>query len=176
MKKLWVVMLLLVVSLTSRAQVVEAVVLKPVNKGEEPQEVLDAIKRDFPEAVSRTLSVLPAKTYGQQWDVEVYKADDEAQPDYYEVRINAKNGYQTAVYDKTGKLIKVKQVIKNAELPPEVQNTVKKFVDWKVVGDEERITNDKKFTILYKVKLKKGLLSKTLFIDPQGNIKKELPV
>lgn len=40
-----------------------------VKKGEEPKVVLDAIKTDFPDFIAKDLSFLPAKLYGEEWNV-----------------------------------------------------------------------------------------------------------
>jgi hypothetical protein len=175
MKKLLLIMELLVLCLTCRAQI-EKVVLTPVKKGEEPQVVLDSIKKAFPDPISRTLSILPAKTYGKEWNVEISEASAEMTPEYYEVYIKGEKGNYTAVYDKSGNLLKVKQVIKNTELPEKIKTILDtKYAGWKIVGNEERFTNAKKAIVQYKVILKKGLISKAVFFDSEGNIKLAMP-
>jgi hypothetical protein len=176
MKKLLLIMELCVLCLTCRAQVKE-VILTPVKKGEEPQIVLDSIKKQFPDPISRTLSILPAVTYGKEWNVYISKDSEEATPEYYEVDIKGNKGNYTAVYDKSGNLLKVKQVIKDADLPEKVRNTINtKYSGWKIVGNEERFTNAKKAILEYKIALKKGVIRKSVFIDPEGNIKLALPL
>ncbi|MDB5119399.1 MAG: hypothetical protein JWN56_617 [Sphingobacteriales bacterium] len=188
MKTLRVIMVLLVLCVTSKAQVISKVVVKPnasksakaanttVKSEDETKMVIDSIKKEFPEPVVNLLTAIPAKTYGKEWNVYISKESEEETPSYYEVEIKAANGYQTAVYDKAGNLLRVKQIIKNAELPEAVKNTINtKYNDWQVIGDEERISNAAKFTVDYKIKLKKGILRKTVFINPKGEIKNEFP-
>ena len=177
MKKLAVFMMLLVLSFTSRAQVAQEVVFKPVKPGEEPKAVLDSIKKEFPDPVIRTFSLLPGKTYGEQWNVHRSRIEVVNNPDYYEVDIKTPKGYQTQVYDKDGNLLRVKQVIKDVDLPEVVQNAIAtEFPGWTILEEQERISSAEKYTLEYKVKLKKGLLRKTVFVDPAGNIEKELPI
>jgi len=42
----------------------ETLTLRPVKKGEEPKEVMNAIRKDFPKAIVSDLNFLPAKLYG----------------------------------------------------------------------------------------------------------------
>ncbi|MDB5012675.1 MAG: hypothetical protein JWQ25_877 [Daejeonella sp.] len=189
MKTLRVIMVLLVLCVTSKAQIVSKVVLKPtevkntkavdttVKNEDQSKIVIDSIKKKFPEPVVNVLTKIPAKTYGKEWNVYISEESEAETPDYYEVEIKAANGYQTAVYDGSGNLLKLKQIIKNADLPEAVRNTITtKYKDWKVIGDEERISNAAKFNVNYKVKLKKGILRKTVFISPEGEIKNEFPL
>ena len=168
----------LALCITSNAQAVEQVALKRVKEGEAPEAILNAIKGDFPDPISRTLSLLPAKTYGAEWNVEISEASEEAEPQYYQVEINAKNGNYVAVYDKSGKLLKTKQVIENAELPEKVRMILgTAYKGWKMTGHEERIKNNfGKFDVTYKVPLRKGLKRKTIFFAPDGSIKREVPI
>lgn len=168
----------LVLCIQGNAQAVEQVALKEVKEGEEPDAILNAIKKDFPDPIRRTLSFLPAKTYGAEWDVEISKASEEADPLYYEVEIEAENGNYRAVYDKSGRLLKTRQVIENAELPEKVKMVLSTaYKGWKIEGREERIKNNfGKFDVTYKVPLRKGLKRKTIFFAPDGSIKRELPI
>lgn len=176
MKKLFLIMALGVLGLTCSAQI-EQVVLTPVKKGEAPQVLLDSIKKSFPNSISQTLSTITASSYGKAWNVYISPASAEITPLYYHVYLKGKNGNQTLIYDKDGNLLKVKQVIKNTEIPEPVKNTLNtKYTDWTLVGNEERITTAKeKSGVEYKVILKKGVLKKAVFIDPEGNVKVALP-
>jgi len=182
--------MLLVLAVTSRAQVISQVIIKPKPlKNTEvsrtiPSEnsdgslaVLESIKTEFPEPIVRTLTTIPAKEYGKEWNVYISKESEEKMPDYYEVVIRTKEGMRTAVYDRSGNLLRVKQVIKNVDLPSSVKETLnEKYKGWQIIDEEERITNAKKSVMEYKVKLKKGLLRKTVFIAPDGTVEKEFPL
>ncbi len=176
MKKLFLIIALGVISVTSSAQITE-VVLTPVKNGEAPQALLDSIKKAFPHPVSQTLSTITAATYGEAWNVSINPASAELNPLYYHVYMRGKNGIQTLIYDKQGNLLKVKQVIKNSEIPDKVKNTLKtKYAGWSTVGNEERITNaNGRIGIEYKVILKKGIIKKAVFIGQEGDVKVALP-
>ncbi|MDJ1500323.1 hypothetical protein [Xanthocytophaga agilis] len=179
MKKLIFCILSLITLLSglpSIAQNEEQVTLRVVKKNQEPKAVLDAIKKDFPTAISRSLSFLPEKDFGQQWTVESNKAISTVDINYYQVEVKTKDAIQTAVYDKSGNLLRIRKVIKNGKLPDQVRSTVSKFDGWQMIGNEEQITDDKQYTIFYKIRLKKGISRKTLFLDPTGQIKKDLPI
>ena len=183
-------MMLLVLSVTSRAQVISQVIIKPKpfknteisktvssEKSDGSLTVLESIKKEFPDPVVRTLTTIPAEEYGREWNVYISKESAEETPDYYEVVIRTNNGMRTAVYDRSGNLLRVKQVIKNVDLPETIRESLhKKYKGWQIIGEEERITNAKKHVLDYKVKLKKGLLRKTVFIAPDGTIARELPL
>lgn len=176
MKKLFLIMALGILSLTCSAQI-EKVVLKPVKKGEAPQVLIDSIQKAFPNSVSKTLSTITANSYGKAWNVYISPASEKTTPLYYEVYLKGVNGYQTLIYDEKGNLLKVKQVLKNADIPEPVKSTLNtKYSGWNVIGKEERITNANQISgVEYKVKLKKGVLKKAVFIDPEGNVKIALP-
>jgi hypothetical protein len=176
MKKLFLIMALGVLSLTCSAQI-EEVVLTPVKNGEAPQVLLDSIKRAFPNTISQTISTITANSYGKAWNVYISPASEEITPLYYYVFLKGKNGNQTLIYDKEGHLLKVKQVLKNIDVPEPVKNTLNtKYAGWAIVGDEERITNaNGKSGIEYKVILKKHGIKKAVFIGPEGDVKVAVP-
>jgi|GEM_PF-1909929 len=148
----------------------EMLTITPVKKGDEPKAVLDAIKTDFPSAVAKDLSFLPSKLYGKEWNVQLAGSTDE-DIQFYQVQIAEKDVLYTAVYDKDGKLLSSKEMIKTSRLPSAVVASVKKFSDWKMIESHEVIkTKGSKARLYYKVRLQKGMEHKNVFLDPQGNI------
>jgi hypothetical protein len=176
MKKLILIMALNVAALASSAQIAK-VALKPTNNSKTPQVVLDSIKKAFPEPISQTLSTITAQNYGKQWDVEISPASEEESPLYYQVFIHNKTGRYTAIYDKNGNLLKMKQTLKNISLPEAVNQTIQsKYNGWSLLDKEERIENNgKKASTEYKVLLKKGLIKKAVYFDDNGKVKLSLP-
>ncbi|MES3018679.1 MAG: hypothetical protein V4721_12905 [Bacteroidota bacterium] len=175
MKKLILVMALNVAALACSAQIAK-VALKPADKGVAPQVVLDSVKKAFPAPITHTLTSITAAQYGKQWNVEISPASAQETPTYYEVSIRNQDGSYLAIYDKEGNLLRVRQTLKNAQLPEAVHRTINtKFNGWSMVDKEERILAGKKFTTDYKVLLKKGLLKKAVYLDAEGNVKRALP-
>jgi hypothetical protein len=154
----------------------ETVTLTEVKKGEEPQAVLDAVKQDFPGSSVGNISILPHLLYGEEWDVTTDdEEDDDAQaPDYYQVSASGKNTSFTAVYDKNGKLLRSREILKGDALPDAITTTLnKRYAGWKVAGDREKIKDAKGVTVTYKVLLQKGKEKRRVAFDPSGKIIKE---
>lgn len=150
-------------------------VIRPVKKGEEPKAVMDALKKDFPNTVVESLSFLPSKLYGEEWNITV-EGQENIEPTYYQVYIKKEKENYTAVYDKSGKLLSSKHIIEDASLPKPVNETVKKFAGWHVDKAQEIIEYKSKgneFSNLYKVKLQQGAKHKVLFVNPNGEIVKD---
>lgn len=176
MKKLILIMALSLATLASSAQIAK-VALKPSEKGHTPQVVLDSIKKAFPQPISQTLSTITAQNYGKEWEVDISPASAEESPLYYQVFIHNKTGRYTAIYNKDGNLLKMKQIFMNPTLPEEVNKTLQsKYGDWKLVKTEERLSNDghRAYTE-YKVLLKKGPVKKAVYLDETGRVKFGIP-
>ncbi len=155
----------------------ETLTIKPVKKGEEPKEVMEAIKQDFPKAIVQNLSILPAKLYGEYWSV--YRDDNLSgkTPAFYVVYLKETNELYRALYDKHGNIKSSKFIIKQAQLPKEVTSTVaKKYPDWKIINDLEKITSkDGKTKEVYHVGIEKNKMHRSLFLDNSGKLIKDVP-
>lgn len=144
--------------------------ITPVKKGEEPQQVMEAIKKDFPEAVSKDLAFLPTKIYGDEWNVEV-TGDDVNELNFYEIDLIQGKNHYAAVYNKDGKLLSSKEIIRSESPPSVVNEAIGKFKGWKMDKFHETIRyRNHKTTDTYKIKLHKGAEHKVVFIDPKGEI------
>lgn len=177
MKKLFLVMALGVLSLACSAQV-EKVVLTPAKNTEVSSEtVLDSVKKVLPHPISSTLNAI-ASSDTRPWNVYFTPASDEIEPMFYHVYLRGKAGRQTLIYDKDGNLVQVKQVLKNTEVPETIQKTLsKKYSGWRVLENQERhISANDKATTDYKVILKKGIIKKSVILEPDGDVKTALPV
>ncbi len=179
MKKLFLIIALGVLSLTCSAQV-EKLVLKPAKSSEVSNSfVLDSIKRALPGPIGQALSVLASDNSGKAWSVSFSPASSESfQPTYYQVFLKSNDGKKTMVYDKDGNLVRVRQVLKNTEVPERVINTLNtRYKDWTLIDKEERHVNSTdKISIDYKVILKKGILKKAVLLDPDGDVKLAIPM
>lgn len=132
---------------------------------------MDAVRAQFPDAIVNQLSYLPYKLYGEEWNV---RTEGVPLDDISLYRVHLKQGEKefTGVYDKNGKMLSSDTFVDFAALPPEVQNSLKKFKDWHVDHAHEYIQyNGKKTSDTYRVKLQKGAEHKIIFMDPQGNIR-----
>lgn len=154
----------------------ETLTLKPVKKGEEPKEVMDGIKQDFPKAIVGDLSMLPAKLYGEQWSASLQNNLDGTTPDFYHVSMKEGNEHYKAVYNKSGKLISSKTVVKNTQLPKEITATIaKKYPDWTIVFDSEKITYKRgKIKEATSVEIQKEKMYRLLFMDSGGTLIKDV--
>lgn len=169
MKKTILAIWLMCLALGVMAQEKKLTVTK-VKKGDEPQAVMDALKQDFPKAITKDLSFLPSKLYGEEWNVQL-EGDEINTPNFYQVSIKQGNRDYTAIYDKNGTLLSSKEVIRNSPLPPKVAATVKTFAGWHVDKVHEIIKyKGKTGDNFYRVKLQKGAEHKIVYLDRDGNI------
>ena len=150
--------------------------LKAVKKGEEPKEVMDAIRQDFPKAIVGDLDFLPTKLYGEQWSVVLDDESNGAEPDLYHVHLKQGKQNYEAVYDKSGKVLSSKLLIDQAMLPTDVTATVSsKYPGWKIVKDGEKITTKEGVVKeAYHVEIKKDKAYRSLFLDTGGKVIKDV--
>jgi len=153
----------------------KTVIIKSVKKGEEPQQVMSALKQDFPDAIMKDIAYLPLALYGQEWTVnETDNTDMNTDIEYYQITMHGKGIKYTAVYNKNGKLLTYKETINQTRLPEAVTKALgMSFPDWKVVGDQERLKYSKDQSIVYKVELAKGKSREKVFLDDYGKILRE---
>lgn len=170
MKKSVLIIILLCLAMGAIAQQEQLTITK-VKHGEEPKAVMNAIKSDFPNSVSRNFAFLPAKLYGKEWNVQL-EGDAMESATYYQALIKSGKTEYTAVYDKDGKLMSSKYVIENAKLPKPVNETIKKFEGWHIDAATELIKYNgaKTITDTYKIKIQKGIEHRVIFLDPEGHI------
>jgi len=155
------------------------VTLRPIKKGEEPKAVMNAIKSDFPNAASSELSYLPSLIYNEKWEVTENLESNNDNYDYVTVLLKENNETYRAVYDKTGKILHTKTVIKQADLPTAIMTTIHaKYPGYSIVNDREKITTGKNMVsdIVYRVEIQKGGKGniKSLFLNNAGQILREV--
>ncbi len=176
MKKLIVTCLCLVAGIALVQAQSETLVLKAVKKGEEPKEVMDGIKQDFPQAIVGDLNFLPSLLYGEHWSANLNDNLNGATINYYQVSLKEKNESFTAAYDKTGKMLSSKTVIKNGTLPTEITSAIHiKYPSWKVVSDSEKITyKNGVLKEAYRVQIHEAKMNRNLFFDGSGKLLKDV--
>lgn len=154
----------------------ETLELTAVKKGEEPKAVMDAVNKDFPKAIVKDIVVLPSKLYGEQWSVSDANNLDGSSVLYYQVSVTETNETSKAVYNKSGKLLSSKVIIKETQLPSQISSAItKKYAGWKIVNDREKITyKNEKLKEVYKVEIEKDKMYRSLFIDAAGTIHKDV--
>lgn len=175
MKKLIFTFVCIIAGLAMAQAQTETLTLKAVKKGEEPAAVMNAIKHDFPKAIVDDLRLLPAKLYGEQWSVNLQGDLGGNAPDSYLVNMKIGNENYKAVYDKAGKLISSKTIIKEAALPSEITKTISsKYPSWKIENDRERISYKKgSLKEAYHVQIHQSNRHRSLFFDGTGKILKD---
>lgn len=153
----------------------ETLTLKAVKKGEEPKEVMDAIKQDFPKAIVRNLNILPGKLYGERWSLSFDDKLDGVTPDFYLVNLREDNETYKAVYDKDGKLKSSRFIINQAQLPKEITSAIAaKYPDWTIIRDREKITyNEGIVKEAVHVEIQKDKMYRSLFLDSSGKLLKD---
>lgn len=150
----------------------QTVTITHVKKGEEPQQVMTAVKADFPNSIVRDVAFLPRALYGQEWAVdEQNNMDKNTDILYYRVAANSPTLNYSAVYNKDGKLISFKEIVKQTLLPEAITKTISdQFADWKVVGNQERIQYGKSSSNYYRVELARGRAREKVFFDNNGTV------
>lgn len=174
MKKLILILLCALTGTVVAQAQNETLVLKPVKKGEEPQAVMAAIKKDFPKAIVGDLGFLPAKLYGEEWSAD-FKDNLNGAPDLYRVNLKEGNETYSAVYDRAGNVISSITIIKKAELPKEVTKAIAtKYPGWKIVNDLEKIAY-KKGTAkeAFHVQIQESKMNRHLLLSGSGKFLKD---
>lgn len=144
-----------------------------IKKSDVPAVVITSIEKDFPGGTVTDYTSLPVDVIGEQVFVHMdpnLRAEDY---DTYNVAINGKNFNGYAMYDKKGRLLQSREVLKSIELPYSIGYFIgKNYPGWAVASDREVITThaNNKQQIYYRVKLTKGKEAIRLTLDAHGNI------
>jgi len=152
----------------------EKMTLTPVKKGDEPKQVMEAIKKDFPKAIASDLSFLPAELYGEKWSVS-FKNDLDEDAVFYHVTLKEGKETYRAAYDKDGNILSAKYEIPEAKLPKEVTNAIlAKHPQWSVINDVERITYKKGgIREVFRIQIRQDDKYRSLFVTVDGTIMKD---
>jgi hypothetical protein len=143
-------------------------------EAEIPVNVLESFKRDFKGGEGEEWAILPAKLVNEEYIVSEYNAQSGTKPSYYSVKIKGSNVHSEALYDTNGKLVRMKEVVKNTALPNEVRNVInKRNPGYSIVKDNEIIKKGKSTVTFYRVTILKGKEKKVITVDPHGGHLKE---
>jgi hypothetical protein len=176
MKKSIVTCMCFVAAMVMAQAQTEVLTLEAVKKGAEPKEVMDAIKQDFPKAIVGDLNFLPSLMYGEHWSADLKDNLNGAAPNHYQVSLREKNERFTAAYDKNGKLLSTKTIIKDGALPSEITKTiVSKYPTWKIVNDREKIIyKNGVLKEAYRIQISEDKMHRILFFDGSGKLIKDV--
>jgi hypothetical protein len=143
-------------------------------EAEIPTNVIESFKRDFNGSEGEEWAILPAKLVGEEYVVTGYNDLNGEKPSYYSVKIKGSNVHREALYDTNGKLLRMKEVIKDTALPAEVRKAIiRENPGYAIVKDNEIIKEGKSNVTFYRVIIRKGNLKKLITTDPHGTHLKE---
>ncbi len=146
-------------------------------EAEIPVVVVESYKNDFKGTTNEEWMIVPAALIGEEYVVTGFDNLNGAKPTLYTVTIKGKNVKGEAVYDKEGKLLHFKEVIKDTALPANVRNAVvTKYPGYTFIKDLETIKEGKSNFIHYKVVIEKGKEKMALAVDASGKILREKKV
>ena len=142
-----------------------------------PVAIVEAFKTDYLGAKADEWAIVPAIIVGEEYIVSGYDNLNGEKPTSYLVKIKGTNLRGEAVYDKNGKLMYSKEVIKDVALPAVVRNAVgAKYPGYSFIKDQETIKQGKSDFIHYRVIIEKGKEKMALAVDASGKILKEKKV
>lgn len=148
----------------------EVVFAKKLETKEVPKALKAEIQKDYPSYTLDGVELIPNKLYEQRWVVQ-QKNKFPADMKYYEVDLKGANSHSSAVYTPDGQLLHSREVLKNAELPLAVAQSLKNhYPGWMEWRNKEIITNGKKEITHYLVFLKKGTKEEKVVLNPQGAV------
>ena len=150
---------------------------KKISKQLTPQQVVDSLNKQFPNAKAVEYYQAPADAVRNGWTINV---DDnlDGDLDFYEVSFKNNNLKYYALYNKDGSLVKSRIQETSTNLPEPIKaslmNLKEQYPGYTVVSKtyykNQNYTKSKEY---YEVVAKKGNAKKTLYYSPDGTIVKE---
>lgn len=153
----------------------EAVTISKVKKGDVPAKVVAAFERDFPNAEPIDHVLMNLNASRERWAITKEDMDDyrysNDKPQFYEIEMRGHKIYQQALYDASGKLLKLKTIMKDGTLPAAIkQRLTADYAGWKVIGDKEIINDVGRKPSRYRVRVEQGKEKKTLIFNEEGKV------
>jgi hypothetical protein len=143
-------------------------------EAEIPVNVIESFKRDFKGSEGEQWAILPAKLVNEEYIVTGYNNLNGEKPSYYSVKIKGSKVHREALYDTNGKLLRMKEEIKDTALPAEVRQAIIRGNPGYAIGkDNEIIKADRNNVTFYRVIIRKGNQKKLIVADPHGTHLKE---
>lgn len=138
-------------------------------EAEIPVNVIESFKRDFKGSEGEDWAILPAKLVTEEYIVTGYNNLNGEKPSYYSVKIKGSKVHREALYDTNGKLLRMKEVIKDIALPIEVRKAILQGnPGYAIVKDNVIIKEGKNHVTFYRVIIQKGNQKKLIIADPHG--------
>lgn len=145
-----------------------------IKKAKVPAEVVTVAEEDFQNGEILEWYSFPYKFQEYGWKVEERTDPDVKGPvDHYGVHAKAENGsHMDAVYSADGKLIRMREVLKNTKLPEGIQSALAagEYKDWKITGDKFIIKEGTTSKKHYCVNVEKSGKKKVIYFAPDGKM------
>ena len=152
---------------------------KKINKKSTPQQVIDSLKKRFPDATAIQYYQAPASgvTKGGWAVTEEDNLPPGEELDYYTISFKRSNAQYYGLYDKDGTLIQSKMEQKLDDLPEPIRNSLKNlsqsYPGYKVTSKNYyKKTNYSKSKEYYEVTASNGKETKKVYYAADGTILK----
>ncbi|HEY9049107.1 MAG TPA: hypothetical protein VIN08_24570 [Ohtaekwangia sp.] len=173
MKQILSTMVLAVTLVTGAGAQSGAVRIRAV-EAEIPVNVIESFRRDFKGGEGEEWSILPVKLVQDEYAIPAYNKRTGEKPSFYSVRIKGSEVHREALYDTNGRLLRMKETVKDTALPPEVRDAIEKSnPGYSIVNSGEMIKEGKSTVTCYRVLIMKGKERKIITVDPHGGHLKE---
>ena len=148
------------------------VILKP---NQVPSSLKNAVEKSYSTESTFEWHKFPylLKKYGWEFKNNIDMSGTTTMPDFYEVTVKLSHGGTIdAVYNKEGKMLRSKELLKSMELPENVAKSIEngEYKDCRIVGDKLKITNAENQMphTYYSVVVEKNNKKHTLYYDKNG--------
>lgn len=141
---------------------------------EVPVSVVESFKKDYNGHELEGWFVTPAVVIAEEYLVTGYDNLQGQQPTFYTVRFKGPKAKGEAMYDKDGKLIHSKEMIKGAMLPVAVSKSLlEKYPGYRIEDDQETIKKGKDTLVHYRVILAKDKVRTAVAVGADGTVLRE---
>lgn len=172
-------LLLLVTGCFTQAQDV-TIYAKKISPTETPQEIKEALKKDFPEnAEAVKYYMFPENMVDSEWSVALDEHLKAGENDHYAVKLKGKKGgYVYGLYNKDGELEVLKMEAVDFVMPPAITTaaTTGEYEGYKIKSNKYKcykVLNKKTNKEYIQVEVAKGKDIKTLYFTPAGEFIRE---
>ncbi|HEY9004898.1 MAG TPA: hypothetical protein VIM75_02130 [Ohtaekwangia sp.] len=163
----------LAITLVTGAQAQSGAVRIRAVEAEIPVNVIESFRRDFKGGEGEEWSILPVKLVKEEYVISGYDNTIGEKPSFYSVRIKGSQVHREALYDTNGRLLRMKETVKDTELPVQVRNALEKSNPGYSIVYDEMIKEGKSTITFYRIMIVKGAQKKVITIDPNGDHLKE---
>ncbi len=153
-------------------QPIETLTITEAKQGETLPVLLQDLHKDLPAtAVQDVAFFMPSASVDSRWVMQLEgKAPHKTTGPAYTVVLTDPQVNYTATYAKNGQVLSCTELMKNPELPGLIREAIREdFPNWRLVGNQERITFNKALTTTYRVELAKGNEHESVLIKTDAN-------